>query len=140
MRNLHAYLNLSLAASSGEMGEHVKAASDGVYEGMLGEYSPLRIPKEDKPGILSRRSAQIALLSGLGSALPGAYSLVGPAAGGLSAEHGLGGGTAAAAAVGSLLGHSSYGMTGKLLGSAIGGVLGHEYGRRRREMSRGKQP
>ena len=135
MRNLRDYLNLSLAASAGELGEHVKAASDGAYEGMRGEYAPLHLPKEDKPGLLSRRSAQIALLGGAGSALYGGYSLVGPAAAGLSAEHGLGAGTAVGGALGALAG-SPHGALGRAAGGAIGSALGHEFFRRKAEKRR----
>lgn len=130
MRNLHAYLNLSLAASSGEMGEHVKAASDGAYEGMRGEYAPLHIPKEDKAGLLSRRSMQIALLGGLGSALPGTAGAVGAIAAGLHSERGLGGGTALGTVVGNIAGHKG-GVLGRAAGGALGAALGHEYFRRK---------
>lgn len=132
MRNLHDYLNLSLAASSGEMGEHVKAASDGAYEGMRGDYTPLHLRKEDKPGLLSRRSAQLAVLGGLGSAFPGAAGAIGAAAAGLHAERGLGAATALTTALGNVAG-STHGMPGRVVGGALGAALGHEYFRRKNE-------
>ena len=136
MRNLRHYLSLSLTASSGELGEHVKAASDGVYEGMRGEYAPLHLPKEDKPGLLSRRSAQLALLGGAGAALPGSYGLIGAGAAGLHSEHGMGTGTALATAIGASAGGVRHGVLGRVVGGALGASLGHEYFRRRAETLR----
>ena len=136
MRNLREYLNLSIAAESGELGELVKAASQGMYEGMRGEYAPLHIPKEDKPGLLSRRSAQLAMLGGAGSALPGSSSLVGSLAAGLHAENGIGAGTALATAIGSAAGGARHGVVGRIFGGALGASLGHEYFRRKAEIMR----
>lgn len=132
MRNLRDYLSLSISVSRGDLGEHVKAASEGVYEGMRGEYAPIHVSKEDKPGLLSRRSAQIAMLGGAGSVLPGGYGLVGPAAAGLSAERGNGSVTSVGTLLGALAG-SPHGPLGRAAGGAIGGALGHEYARRHSE-------
>ena len=130
MNNLRDYLALSFAASAGELGEHVKAASDGAYEGMRGDYASLDIPKKDKSGLLSRRSAQIALVGGLGSALPGSYAVVGPAAAGLHSERGAGVGAAIGSAFGAAAGHK-HGPAGRVAGGDIGAALGHEYLRRK---------
>lgn len=130
MRNLRDYLNLSVAASRGELGELIKAASEGVYEGMRGEYAPIAHRRMDKPGLLSRRSMEVALLGGAGSALPGAYSLVGPAAAGLHSEKGMGVGTALGSTLGAVAG-TPYGHVGRVAGGAIGGAMGHEYARRK---------
>ena len=146
MRNLHDYLNLSLAASRGELGEHVKAASDGVYEGMRGEYAAINVPKKDKHGLLSKRSAELAVLGGLGSAFRGAqgaplrraHGLVGAGAAGLHSESGLGTGTAISTAVGSALGGAGHGVAGRAAGGALGASLGHEFFRRRAENLRRK--
>jgi NADPH2:quinone reductase len=77
----------------------------------------------------------IALLGGAGSALHGGYGLVGPAAAGLSAEHGLGMGTAIGGLMGALAG-SPHGVLGRAAGGAIGSALGHEFFRRKAEKRR----
>ena len=133
MSTLRELLLLSEAAMTGALGKHIKSASYGAYEGMRGEYAPIDTAHKEKPGLLSKRSATIALLGGAGSALPGMAGLVGPAAAGLLSEHGHGRAAALGTAAGATFGQGSHGLPGRIIGGALGGALAHEYSRRKAE-------
>lgn len=135
MGALYKYINLALAATQGELGALVKSASDGIYEELRHRVHPGDGPDagEDHPGLLSRRSARIALLGGLGSALPGALAASGPLSAAALSEHGHGRYAALGTVAGSVVGGAHHKIPGRIVGGAVGGALGHELSRRKAE-------